>query len=475
MRVNGWTLRALGGLVMVACGCMAVDDRQADRTGEDPTATAELPAAARVGSHLWSRIAIEERVSPPGRPDAFELEAAVGRRGDTFLGATFTGTLDLGGRRLTSAGDGSTEDRDFAVARYGHNGALRWAKSYGGPGWQELRALAPKGDAGLLVAGHFRDALDLGGIALAPGNERFVFIGELDGRGKPVWARAYEDEDYAFHVGQMAADDAGNIAVTGFVMGVYRFAGTTIRGDGSGVIKVDARGEPLWAADIGLHADDGPMAMGIDAAGRIAVLENSGKFYRMTLVRLGADGSLLWRRRIRTTADSDAWMMPSALAVWRTGEVLVVGQGNATIVVDPSVDMDLGRDPLGCFAAKLDVGGTLVWVRRFASACFTAAAIDGAGQVVLGGTLEGAEPLGGTTLTSDARRPVLVKLDTAGKPISGKVLATGPGTGDVRVLGVDAGRKITLGGVMHGRLDFGGGPLTAEGAEGAYWLARLRP
>jgi hypothetical protein len=195
----------------------------------------------------------------------------------------------------------------------------------------------------------------------------------------------------------------------------------------------------------------------------------------MTLVRLGADGSLLWRHRIRTTVDSDVGMMPSALAVWRTGEVLVVGQGDATTVVDPSVDMDLGREPLGCFAAKIDAGGTLVWVRRFTSACFTAAAIDSAGQVVLGGTLEGTESIAGTTLRSDAKRPVLVKLDTAGKPLWGKVLATGSGTGDVRVLGTDPSRKITLGGLLHGTLDFGGGPLTAAGAEGAYWLARLRP
>ncbi len=473
MRSNGWALRALGGLVVLTCSCTALDERNADPAREEATATVELPVA-RAGRHLWSRIAIGARVSPPGRPDAFELQTAVGRRGDTYLGATFTGTINLGGRALTSVGGDAADERDFAVGRYGNSGALRWAKSYGGPGWQQLRALAPKSDANLLLAGEFRGALDLGGVALAPGGSNHFFIAELDGNGKPVWARPYADEDHAFHAGQMAADPAGNIVVTAFVMGVYTFAGTTIRGDGAGVIKVDARGEPLWAADIGLSADDGPMALAIDGAGRITVLENSGKFFRMTLSHLDAGGNLLWRRRLRTDVHSDVGMSPMALAAWRTGEVLIVGQGDATVVVDPNMDMDLGRDPLGCFAAKLDAAGSLMWVRRFASACFSAAAIDSAGQILLGGTLEGTETFGGTTLQSDAKRPVLVKLDAGGTPLWGKV-ATGPGTGDVRLVGIDAARRITMGGVFEGRLDFGGAPLTTRNPEGAYFLARLRP
>jgi hypothetical protein len=515
MRVNGWALRALGGLVTAACGCMDAGDWQGTSAVEDPTASAELPASADLraarrllrvpcdgprgaapavevcatadvdencdgasrctGEHLWSRVAIAGRVSPPNRTDPFEIAVAMGRRGDTFLGGTFTGTVDLGGGPLTSTGGVAPDDRDFAIARRGVDGSLRWARRFGGTGWQELRALAPKGTDRLLIAGDFRRSLDLGGLTLSPGGDgNFFFIGELNGQGKPAWARQYDNEDYSFIVGQMAADHAGDIVVSGFVMGVYRFAGTQIRGDGSGVIKVNARGEPLWAADIGLHADDGPMAMGIDATGHIAVLENSGKFYRMTVVRLDAAGNLLWRRRIRTTADTDGSMMPTALAVWRTGEVLVVGKGDATTVVDPAMDMDLGSEPLGCFAAKLDTGGSLAWVRRFAGACFDAAAIDDAGQIVLGGTLEGSETIGRVTLTSDTKRPVLVKLDAAGEPIWGRLAAKGPGSGGVSALGTDTGGSVTLGGVFHGRLDFGGGPLTG-GADGSYFLARLRP
>ncbi|UQA57610.1 hypothetical protein [Polyangium aurulentum] len=512
MRVNGWALRALGGLVTAACGCVDIDDRQGASTVEDPTARAELPVSANpsserrspraacngpgratppvelcattdvdencdgvstcTGDHLWSRVAIAGRVSPPDRLEPFEIAVAMGRRGDTFLGGTFTGTVDLGGGPLTSAGGGAPDDRDFAIARRGSNGALRWAGRYGGPGWQELRAIAPKGDDRLLVAGDFRGAIDLDGIKLSSQDPESFFVAELNGQGKPAWARPFTNEDYAFHMSHMSADDTGDIVVAGYVMGVFAFAGTQIRGDGSAVIKLSATGEPRWGHDTGLSADDGPIAMGIDAAGRIAMLEESGKSFRMTVVRLGKGGELLWRRRIRTTVDG--MMIPTALAVWRTGEVLVVGRGDASAVVDPTLDMDLGPERLGCFAAKLDVAGALVWVRRFSGACFNAAAIDDAGQVVLGGALEGTETLGRATLSSDVRRPVLVKLDAAGKPIWGRLAAKGPGSGGVRALGLDTGGSATIGGVFTDRLDFGGGALPA-GAEGAYFLGRLRP
>jgi hypothetical protein len=338
-----------------------------------------------------------------------------------------------------------------------------------------LGGMAAKGSDHVVIAGTFEQRLELGSTPLAAAYPS-AFLAELDGDGNTVWTTPLLLDDFVLlDIGPVVvdADNGGDVIVGGAHEGTMDLGGIDHPSEAARtfVARFDDQGAPRWATTIGTSTDDRPKAMAVDGAGGIVVAEDSAKGYLMWVSRLDADGNLLWRKRIRGTV-SDV-VTPYALAAWGAGESLLIGHATGLEVTDPE-DLDLGPGSEGCFAARLDAAGAVVWAERFEAACFRAAVAQGRAQIVLGGWLAGTEQIGGKTLASEAERPLLVGLDASGNAIW-STLATGSGEGRAEALGLDASGRVLSGGTFQGTLDFGGRPLTSAGDNGAYFLSLQNP
>lgn len=123
---------------------------------------------SNVGTHLWSKH-FGDGVGQDGQ------SVAVDDAGDVFLFGNFSGTVDLGGGALTSAGQ-----RDLFLARLTSQGAHVWSKAYGGAGDETAGDLAALPlDAGLVLTGGAQGTIDLGRGPLVTAGGNDVLLARL--------------------------------------------------------------------------------------------------------------------------------------------------------------------------------------------------------------------------------------------------------------------------------------------------------
>ncbi|HEX2687920.1 MAG TPA: hypothetical protein VHN14_14935 [Kofleriaceae bacterium] len=173
--------------------------------GEPGAAVVALDAAT--GAVAW-KLAIDAT--------EWSVIAALAAAGDGVLvGGSFSGTLRIGARVVSSAGKS-----DGFVARLTAAGDVAWLVRVGGPGADAIQGVASSGDR-IAVAGTFAAGADLRGLRLPPYDERSPsadgFVAELDAAGVPRWAQSFGGK----------TDDA--------------VAGVTIDGQGRVVVAASAR------------------------------------------------------------------------------------------------------------------------------------------------------------------------------------------------------------------------------------------
>ena len=115
-------------------------------------------------------------------------EVAAGPGGEAFVVGDTDGDVTFSSRVRLSA----TGGRDAWVARYRADGHVVWARSLGGPGWQQSHGVSADADRHALVTGELRGATRFGDIALtSQGDRSDVFLAELDRRGRVRWAQRF--------------------------------------------------------------------------------------------------------------------------------------------------------------------------------------------------------------------------------------------------------------------------------------------
>ena len=246
----------------------------------------------------------------PGRERATGV--APDRGGTVYTVGLLEGEATLGPARLVSAGP------DALVASLDKNGQVVWAHALGGPGADEARAVSilPEGD--VFVVGSFSGTADFdpgpGRTELASAGGTDVFVLRLNPRGELVWAR---------RLGGLLADAAFDVAV-------------------------DATG--VWLA--------GSFQGTLDAgASRLSSAGTSDGF----VARLGPDGALQWVQQIGGPRDDEA----RSVALDAGGETWVAGsfEEKATIGSEggPALDGAGGTDG---FLARLGPDGKVLWSGR---------------------------------------------------------------------------------------------------------------
>lgn len=357
-------MMTLGGLVLQSAGA-----------SPDAFVAKYLPD----GSVVWAK-----------RFGALSTDAAsavsIAPTGDVVVAGFFTGTVDFGGVPLTSAiFSGTTYSADtFVVKMAGTDGAVLWAKGLGGPyaDYSHGISVGPTGDA--FVVGEFAGTADFGGFTLTTNTSvdgYVVALAASDGHSR--WARGLGSPGASDKAWSVAADDDGNVGVTGGFGGAGDFGGPVALMS-TGFLDIfiakysGLDGAHLWSESFGdPGSDDVGISIAVDALGNVyaggnyagSVSFGGGTFtsvggtHDIFLVKLTKAGGHLWSRSFGSMGGTDAAsaIQVDGLGVLVSGSfdgVIDFGGGNLTSAAN-SEDAFLARlDDTGAHIRSMRFGGT---------------------------------------------------------------------------------------------------------------------
>jgi hypothetical protein len=207
-----------------------------------------------------------------GSSSDFGRAAAVDGGGNVYITGSFEGTTDLGGGPLTSAGYS-----DVFVASFGPGGAHRWSRRLGGPSWDYGEGVAADGGGNMYVTGFFQETADLGGGPLTSAGDEDIFVASFGPGGAHRWSKRLGSAGSDRGLGA-AVDGSGNLYVTGSFEGTMDPGGGPLTSAGHEDIFVasfDPHGASRWTRSLGGVGSDGGEGV---AAGKDGNLYATGYF-----------------------------------------------------------------------------------------------------------------------------------------------------------------------------------------------------
>jgi hypothetical protein len=358
---------------------------------------------------------------------------------------------------------------------------------------EEGKGIATDSAGNVLVTGYQGSYwVDYGGGPQTSVSYNDIFIAKYSAAGGWDWSKTIGG--YGYDQGNaIAADDAGNVFVTGYfgkaTMGDtgVNFGGGALFSAGAYdvfLVKYSATGQHVWSRRFGGTGTDVGMAVGADSAGNVFVggtFEGSVDFgggsltsaglRDIFLVKYSAAGQHLWSKRFGGSGDD----VLNSLAVDGAGDVALSGKFQGSVSFGGTTLTSAGGDD--AFLAKL-LGASAghSWSKRFGSTSqdiATGVAVDGARNVVFSGYFAGSVDFGGGALTA-------LGIDV----FTAKYNSGGAHTWSRRYGGIDTQLsdgvaaaptgEVTVTGFFNQGIDFGTGPLTSAGGFDAF-LAGIGP
>lgn len=358
----------------------------------------------------------------------------------------------------------------------GHQGTLRWSRAIGGMATELARDVVVDAAGRVAVVGYFEGAVDFGGTAKIEAKKIDAFVSTFAADGTPGWTMHFggDGEDTVHGV---AFDPAGNLVIAGLFTGNMAIGEIQLQGAGSDdafIAKIDAQGKPLWAWVLGGTDSDAAHDVAVDTDGTIYVtgsfkgklpidaqtaLESKGN-EDVFLLALGPDGKVRWSRQFGNRYRD----FGQRVAVDDAGNVLVLAEftddvsfGGETLVSEGNRDLAL---------AKLTSRGEHVWSKRFGSPFNEyglGLAVDPAGNIGLTGSFDNEIDFGGGKLVSAGESDVFVaRLGPDGVHLWSRRF--GAAREDIgHGIAADRFGNLAVTGWFWGEVDFGAGPVRAEG------------
>jgi hypothetical protein len=291
-----------------------------------------------------------------------QLGSSIGFRPDSniVVAGVFSGTINLGGTTLTSAGG-----QDIFVARFTgvslQDWKHVWSKRFGGPG-NEYVKMQLDASGNIILAGGTEGPLDLGGGALAEAGGADVFVAVLDPSGNHLWSKRFGDGGDQY-VNDLAVDAAGNVIVNGSVrMGSIDLGGGPLVDLGNGVTflaKLGASGKHVWSRAIDVDATRAAR-VSVDSVGNVVVGGTSspgadfgggplsgGGYPDAAIAKYDGAGNFVWARLFGDNQDQGG----GPIAAYDAKSVLVSGDFSGSVA--------FGKTPLVCAN-----GGTSAFLAR---------------------------------------------------------------------------------------------------------------
>lgn len=359
-------------------------------------------------------------------------------------------------------------------------GVLRWSLGFGGTGAPGVESIAVDSAGNVFFAGSLSGATNFGGEVLESAGQTDIFVASLDAAGNHRFSRRFGgiEDDAAFGV---AVTPAGEVIVTGYFRGVFSEGALSLTSAGLSdifVMKLDSSGNPLWMKGFGDIYEQAGNAVSVDPDGNIVVVgEMNGS------VNFGADV-------LASAGSSDAFvakLSPSGEQVFaqrfggieydRARSVAIDGDGNIVVGGRFGGEIQLGGlvySPQGLSDAllmKLSPAGDTLWGKAFSGAGTDetySVAVGPKGHVLAAGRATGTIALAGVGYPGYGEDDVfVVKLDSSGMELWGKDF--GDTSGDLAsAVSVDAADNVVLTGRFRGSVNFGGSLLWSLGDDDGF-------
>jgi hypothetical protein len=259
----------------------------------------------------------------------------------------------------------------------------QWAKSFGGPGWDEASCIAADKNGNLVMCGFFEStSIRFGLLTLQnPSSQKSLFIVQLDGSGKTLWAKA-AGSSRDVYAESVALDKTGNIYVCGFFNGPSLTFNSTLelKNNYSSsldffVAKFNPNGTPIWAKNIGNTQDDGAYDLCVDAKGNVYVTGyTSGPIftdnirhdekgsYDYFLVKYDPAGKILWSK----SAGGYRKDWGFGVTTDKAGNVYVTGRFESAELDFGNFKVKNASDGIGdAFVVKYDENGKEIFAKSF--------------------------------------------------------------------------------------------------------------
>lgn len=143
--------------------------------------------------------------------------------GDLVLAGTFNGSLQAPGHGAINA----VGDDDVFVMRVSADGEVDWIEGFGGPGEDELYALAVGPDGTVAISGTFTDSVDFGTGPLSTNGFFDVYLAELADDGRVLRARSFGGP-LADSVADIEIGPDGALYMTALFRGDVSFGGGVV-------------------------------------------------------------------------------------------------------------------------------------------------------------------------------------------------------------------------------------------------------
>jgi hypothetical protein len=213
------------------------------------------------GAHQWS-----QRFGNTQADVGYGID--VDGSGNVVVTGSFQGTVDFGGGGLTSLGS-----LEIFLAKYDANGAHQWSKRLGSTGGEIGRAVVADGSGNIVVTGSFSQTVNFGGVPIISAGGSDVFLAKYDASGVHQWSRGFggptNDDSYG-----VAADAAGDVALTGYFRDTADFGGGGLISAGENdivVARYSAGGVHQWSQRFGDTGFDIGHGVAMNGPGDVAV------------------------------------------------------------------------------------------------------------------------------------------------------------------------------------------------------------
>ncbi|HVK68374.1 MAG TPA: hypothetical protein VM694_28135, partial [Polyangium sp.] len=292
------------------------------------------------GAHVWSK-----KLGAGNTQSAQDVD--IDAAGNLYVTGWLTSdNVNLGGNNL----DPNMED--VFLASYDSGGNHRWSRVFNSNNNQRGRRLTVTMDGNVALVGETDSNANLGGGNMNGGGGRDVIVGMYNGgNGNHIWSKIFGAGQDQFH-GNIAAAPNGNVLLTGRFTGSLNFGGVEMTAVGTADVYMAelaaANGNHVNSKRFGITGTSRGAGIAADGAGNILVtghFDGSVDFgagtvttsngYDVFVVKLAASNwAPLWTKTFGGNGTQTAW----AAAVDGKGDVIVGGSFEQQIVFG---------DPLG--------------------------------------------------------------------------------------------------------------------------------